>query len=45
MQKMIYANEKIAVGNLKIQAQIYFDKSIKKISKDGVDLLKTFYKI
>ena len=33
------SNEKIAVGNLKpIQAQIYFDKSIKKISKDGVEL-------
>ena len=32
------SNEKIAVGNLKpIQAQIYFDKSIKKVSQDGVE--------
>ncbi len=36
-------NEKIAVGSLKpIQAQIYFDKSIKKVSKDGVKLSKSF---
>ena len=32
------SNDRIAVGNLKpIQAQIYFDKSIKKVSQDGVD--------
>jgi hypothetical protein len=32
------SNEKIAVGNLKpIQAQIYFDKSIAKVSRDGVE--------
>ena len=32
------SNEKIPVGNLKpIQAQIYFDKSIKKVSQDGVE--------
>ena len=37
------SNEKIAVGNLKpIQAQIYFDKSIKKISKDGVESSRNF---
>ena len=37
------SNEKIAVGNLKpIQAQIYFDKSIKKVSKDGVETSKNF---
>ena len=37
------SNEKIAVGNLKpIQAQIYFDKSIKKVSKDGVESSKNF---
>ena len=32
------SNDKIAVGNLKpIQAQIYFDKSIAKVSRDGVE--------
>ena len=37
------SNEKIAVGNLKpIQAQIYFDKSIKKISRDGVASSRNF---
>tara|TARA_Y100000591_G_scaffold58075_1_gene46564 strand:- start:170 stop:919 length:750 start_codon:yes stop_codon:yes gene_type:complete len=37
------SNEKIAVGNLKpIQAQIYFDKSIKKVSKDGVESSRNF---
>ena len=37
------SSESIAVGNLKpIQAQIYFDKSIKKISKDGVASSKNF---
>ena len=37
------SNDRIAVGNLKpIQAQIYFDKSIKKVSRDGVESSKNF---
>ena len=36
-------NESIAVGNLKpIQAQIYFDKSIAKASRDGVESSRKF---
>ena len=37
------SSQSIAVGNLKpIQAQIYFDKSIKKVSRDGVEKSKNF---
>ena len=37
------SSQSIAVGNLKpIQAQIYFDKSIKKVSQDGVEKSRNF---